>query len=216
MLKLDNYSNFILDDINLEIKDKNLVILGSNGSGKTTLAKVLSGVLSKKNIDTKLVNYIPTKLEIFDEYLSVFELLELSHLYSKKSIHEVLNILDISHLKNRSSKYLSSGESALVLIASALLHNAKYTIFDEPTSNLDPQKIKMIYNLLKNQNHLKYKIIITHNLDLAYKLGYEVIYIKDGKIDFQGNSQKFFNQENLENYFDGAVKKVDDRVMVIL
>ncbi len=216
MLKVDNFSNYSLTNVSLKIENKNLIILGSNGSGKTTLAKVLSGLLGDKQIDTKIVNYIPTKLEIFDEYLSVEEFLELSKLYSKKTIENILNQLEITHLKDRSSKYLSSGESALVLLSSAILHNAKYTILDEPTSNLDPQKVKMVYNLLKHSDALQNKIIITHNLNIAYKLGYDIIYIKEGRVDFQGTNIDFFDQKNLDKYFEKTVKKLDDHIMIEL
>lgn len=214
MLKLDNYSNYILDDISLNINNKNLIILGSNGCGKTTLAKAISGLLDNSKLDTKLVNYIPTKLDVFDSFLSVKEFLDLSYLYGNHTIGEVCSILDISHLKDKNAKTLSSGESQLVLIASAILHNAQYTIFDEPTSNLDPQKVKKVFRLLKDENTLAYKVIITHNLDLAYKLGFDVIYIKDGKIDFSGTGQEFFMQDNLDRYFEQTVKNIDGNIVV--
>ncbi len=214
MLKLDNYSNYILDDISLNINNKNLIILGSNGCGKTTLAKAISGLLDNSKLDTKLVNYIPTKLDVFDSFLSVEEFLDLSCLYGNHTIGEVCSILDISHLKDKNAKTLSSGESQLVLIASAILHNAQYTIFDEPTSNLDPQKVKKVFRLLKDENTLAYKVIITHNLDLAYKLGFDVIYIKDGKIDFSGTGQEFFMQDNLDRYFEQTVTNIDGNIVV--
>jgi iron complex transport system ATP-binding protein len=81
MLKVDNFSNYILDDISLTIDKKNLIILGSNGCGKTTLAKVISGLNDNGVLDNKRINYIPTKLDIFDEFMSVNEYLELSNLY---------------------------------------------------------------------------------------------------------------------------------------
>jgi len=107
MLKLVNYSSNILSDISLEIDNKNLIILGANGAGKTTLAKVLSGVIETDNIEfepsrTKFINYIPSYLEIFDDFLNVREFLQLSHLYSIQTIDEVLHLLHIEHLKDKS------------------------------------------------------------------------------------------------------------------
>lgn len=228
MLKINNYSNYILQNISFDIDNKNLVILGSNGAGKTTLAKVLSGLIETSSVlleeislahisyekRVNLINYIPPKLEIFDEYISVEEFLSLNNIYDTLHIDEVLQILQIEDLKNKSCKKLSSGESQLVLIASAILHNAKYTILDEPTSNLDPQKLKNVFELLSQKDTMQNKIIITHNLNFAYKLGYDIVFINNGEIEFQGNSKEFFTQKNLDNIYDKTVKKISDTIVV--
>ena len=228
MLKINNYSNYILKDISFNTQDKNLIILGSNGAGKTTLAKVLSGLISTPNVEltnvslqdieykkrVDLINYIPPKLEIFDEYISVSEFLVLNKIYNEDNLDDVLEKLDITHLKDKSCKKLSSGESQLVLLASAILHNAKYTILDEPTSNLDPQKLKKVFTLFKEEDIMKNKIIITHNLNLAYKLGYDILFIENGTIQFSGTSETFFSTSNLDVIYDDAVKKIADNIVV--
>lgn len=228
MLKIDSYSNYILKDISFEVENKNLIILGSNGAGKTTLAKVLSGLIETSHINIgdvllsnisyenriSMINYIPPKLEIFDEYITVEEFLSLNRIFDTHHIIDVLKQLDIEYLKTKNCKRLSSGESQLVLIAGAILHNAKYTILDEPTSNLDPQKLKNVFNLLSKSKIMQNKIIITHNLNLAYKLGFDVVFIKDGKIDFNGTSNDFFIQKNLDIVYDNTVKKLNDNIVV--
>jgi len=228
MLKIDNYSNYILKDISFTIENKNLIILGANGAGKTTLAKVLSGLIQTSNVileddalenisyekRVNLINYIPPKLEVFDEYINVEEFLSLNKIYDKLDLDEVLQTLQIKNLKKKSCKQLSSGESQLVLIASALLHNAKYTILDEPTSNLDPQKLKNVFDLLARNTTMQNKIIITHNLNFAYKLGYDIVFINDGKIKFQGSSEQFFDQKNLDLIYDKTVKKISNSIVV--
>jgi iron complex transport system ATP-binding protein len=231
MLQLSNYTNFILQDITLNLSSKeNLVILGSNGAGKTTLAKILSGIIpsTQLTIDNQdlqklwgcerstKINYIPTKLEVFDEYLSVEEFLKLSHFNLSISIDEILHSLQIEYIKNKPCKNLSSGESQLVLIASSILHNAKFTIFDEILANLDPSRQKQIFDLLCNDNFLNSKIIISHNLDFAYKLGWNILYIKQGVIEFQGKSEEFFTQENLDHCFLKSVKKIQNHIVVDL
>ena len=228
MLKIDNYSNYILKDISFKVEKKNLIILGSNGAGKTTLAKVLSGLIETSHINigdillsnisyenrVSMINYIPPKLEIFDEYITVEEFLSLNKIYDSHHIKDVLKKLQIEYLKTKNCKRLSSGESQLVLIASAILHNAKYTILDEPTSNLDPQKLKKVFELLSLKETMQHKIIITHNLNLAYKLGFDIVFIKDGTIHFNGTSKDFFTQENLDIVYDKTVKKIADNIVV--
>lgn len=229
MLKLNNYSDGILRNINFELQAKqNLIILGSNGAGKSTLAKVLCGItpstllLNEKEISelktkerTKLINYIPAKLEIFDEYISLSEYLNLSRLHTLLVTKNMLQLLDIAHLKHKPCKQLSSGEQQLTMLATAILHNAKITIFDEPTANLDPQKSRDVFSLLKSKL-FQSKIIITHDLNLAYKLGYDVLFIQNGQIIFNGSSNKFFQPSNLDLFFGSSVKMSDESIVVNL
>ncbi len=235
MLKIDNYSNTILKDISFTLEaGENLIILGSNGVGKTTLAKVLCGVTPTSSVSieginpskvygqkrAKLINYIPPKLDVFDEFITVREFLELGVIGvimgQHPTIKEALEKLYISHLVDKACKVLSSGESQLLLIASALLHDARYTIFDEPTANLDPQKMQLLFGLLKDKSTLKSKIIITHNLDLAYKLGYDILFLEVGEIKFHGTSDDFFAQEHLDALYHGSVEKQANNIMVKL
>jgi len=230
-LHIDSYSSSILNNISFTLATgENLIILGSNGVGKTTLAKVLCGITPSDavTIDSinpsklygksraRLINYIPPKLDVFDEFISVREFLDLGVLSPVYSIDEVLESLDILALADKACHVLSSGESQLLLIASALLHDAKYSIFDEPTANLDPQKMQVLFSLLRDADAFKSKVIITHNLDLAYKLGFDILFLEAGAVKFQGNSSAFFAQENLDILYEGAVKKQANNIVVKL
>lgn len=230
MLSISNFSNSILSEINFHLKpDENLIILGSNGAGKSTLAKVLCGIIDSDSVElfsenlqtlsakkrAENINYIPPKLEIFDEYISLKEYLQLSKLYSEFHVNEVLKLLDLQALADKSCKTLSSGEQQLTMLASSILHNAKITIFDEPTANLDPQKTLKVYNILASDK-VQNRIIITHDLNLAYKLGYKILYIQDGKTAFFDDNKKFFEDKNLNYFFGSALKRVDDYFMVNL
>jgi len=226
MLQLKNYHSKFLHYLTFELKKgQNLIILGSNGAGKSTLAKVLCGItpstttinntpltLYNAKERTKLINYIPAKLEIFDEYITLNDYLDLSRLHTLLESNHLLKFLEIEKLKDKPCQQLSSGEQQLTMFATAILHNANITIFDEPTANLDPQKSRDIYSILKS-NILQSKIIITHDLNLAYHLGYDIIYMKHGKIDFKGSSREFFNENNLNDYFGTSVKLMEDGVL---
>ena len=93
MLEIKNYNSSILHEISFFLKEnENLIILGENGAGKSTLAKVLSNLILNDKVEllgeniskisdlkrTQLINYIPPKLSIFDEYVTLREFLELS------------------------------------------------------------------------------------------------------------------------------------------
>ena len=230
MISINNFNNAILKDISFHLKDnENLLILGSNGAGKSTLAKILCGVIYSDSVElfslklhnldakqrAKFINYIPPKLEIFDEHISLREYLEISKLYSDSSVYEVISLLGLKELENKPCKTLSSGEQQLTMLASSILHNAKITIYDEPTANLDPQKTLKVYKILAG-DYVQNRIIITHDLNLAYKLGYKILYVEDGEIAFFDTNKKFFQDENLKRFFGSSLKRVDDYFMVNL
>ena len=232
MLEINNYNSAILHNITFSLKkNENLIILGENGAGKSTLAKVLSNLISNnsvklfgENIDkisdlkrAKLINYIPPKLSIFDEYVTLKEFLELSSIdiTDDKKIDEIISLLKLEKLKNRYCKAFSSGEKQLLLLASSIIHDAQITIFDELTANLDISRLKEVYDIF-NSNLLKQKIIITHNLDLANALKYKILFIKDGKIEFFDEHDKFFTNENLQKFYNNTILKLENHLVVNL
>lgn len=230
MLKITNFSNNILTNINFHLNEsENLIILGSNGAGKSTLAKVLCAISYSDSVElfgkklhgynakqrASLINYVPPKLEIFDEYISLREYLELSRLYYKLTVDEVLELLDLRTLKNKPCITLSSGEGQLSLIASSLLHNAKITIFDEPTANLDPKKMLKVAKILSSDK-IQNRIIITHDLNFAHKLGYKILYMSGGAVEFFDTNEKFFEKSNLDKLFGTSIKQVEGYFVVNL
>ncbi|QKF77535.1 ABC transporter ATP-binding protein [Arcobacter defluvii] len=232
MLEIKNYNSSILKDISFVLKKgENLIILGENGAGKSTLAKVLSNLISndkvllfEENISkiddlkrAKLINYIPPRLSIFDEYITLKEFLELSSvdIVDNNKIDKIIFLLKLEKLKNRFCKAFSSGEKQLLLLASAIMHNAKITIFDELTANLDISRLKEVFEIL-NSDLLEQKIVITHNLDLAYALKYKVLFVKNGKIAFFDEHEKFFTNENLEKFYNKTILKLENHLVVNL
>ncbi|AXH09848.1 iron ABC transporter ATP-binding protein [Malaciobacter halophilus] len=232
MLKVNNYNNFILKNISFFIKsNENLVILGENGAGKSTLAKVICGLIENDSVElyeknlqdlssqqrANYINYIPPKLSIFDEYITLKEFLELSSVKSVdvKRLKKVISLLNLKRLEHRYCNDLSSGEKQLLLLASSLMHNAKITIFDELTANLDINRLKEVFDIFKS-TLLNQKIIITHNLDLAYALKFKILFLKEGKIEFFGTNEEFFTNKNLNKFYDSSISKIDNHLVVNL
>lgn len=228
MLRVANVTTFYLRNISFELDNCDAVILGSNGAGKTTLAKHIVGLegdaevyCADERIGTmsakrrsEAVNFVPPKLEIYDEYIDVEEFLALSILNKStpEDAKRILEELSISHLKKSFCKSISSGESQLVLFASALLHNAQWSIFDEPTANLDSDKKIKVYEMLKAYSGRK--IVITHDLNLAYRLGYRVLYMDQGELLYDGESDIFFQPDHLQKFFGDSIRCVEGHFMV--
>ena len=165
----------------------------------------------------KLINYIPPKLSIFDEYVTLKEFLELSSIdiTDDKKIDEIISLLKLEKLKNRYCKAFSSGEKQLLLLASSIIHDAQITIFDELTANLDISRLKEVFEIF-NSDLLKQKIIITHNLDLANALKYKVLFLSDGIIQFFGEHDEFFSNQNLKKFYNNTIMKLDNHLVVNL
>ena len=232
MLEINNYNSSILHEISFKLEDnENLIILGENGAGKSTLAKVLSNLIENNKVkifneninkidDLKrasLVNYIPPKLSIFDEYITLREFLELSFISSvdNEKINKIIKLLNLRKLENKYCKSFSSGEKQLLLLASSMIHDAEITIFDELTANLDISRLKEVFDIF-NGDLLKQKIVITHNLDLAYALKYKVLFLKDGIIEFFGSHDEFFDNKNLKRFYKDTIRKLDNHLVVNL
>ena len=232
MLEINNYNSSILHEISFRLEDnENLIILGENGAGKSTLAKVLSNLIENNKVkifneninkmdDLKrafLINYIPPKLSIFDEYITLREFLELSFISSvdNEKINSVIKLLNLKKLENKYCKSFSSGEKQLLLLASSMIHDAEITIFDELTANLDISRLKEVFDIF-NSDLLNQKIVITHNLDLAYALRYKVLFLKDGIIEFFGSHDEFFDNKNLKRFYKDTIRKLDNHLVVNL
>lgn len=232
MLEIKNYSSFILNDISFKLEEnENLIILGQNGAGKSTLAKVLSNLINNNQVfldnedissiddlkRAKFINYIPPGLTIFDEYITLKEFLELSFVSTvdNQKVSNIISLLKMEKLKDKFCKSFSSGEKQLVLLASAIIHDAKITIFDELTANLDINRLKDVYDIFKS-DLLNQKIIITHNLDLAYALKFKILFLKDGEIEFFGSNEEFFENSNLEKFYNKSIQKVNNHLVVNL
>ncbi len=227
MLHATNLSVQILKNISFSLEEgKNLTILGANGSGKTTLAKALCGLIPsdavycddlpvaslspKKRSET--FHFVPAKLHLYDEYLRVSDYLKLCAPLGQ--IDTVLEELGISRLRGSRCAELSSGESALLMVAGAMVRGARYTIFDEPTANLDPLNKVKLYRLLKTSPRFEHRLLITHDLNLAHAMGSPILYLDRGEKRFFGSCDAFFDPEHLARCFGGSITREGDHFMV--
>lgn len=232
MLEINKYNSNILHDITFSLEEnEDLIILGENGAGKSTLAKVLSNLIENNDVKlfdenisdlsdatrAKYINYIPPKLSIFDEYITLREFFELACIdqVDNKKIDKLIKVLNLKKLEHRYCKAFSSGEKQLLLLGSSIMHDANITIFDELTANLDISRLKEVFDIFKSP-FLKQKIVITHNLDLAYALKYKVLYMKDGRIEFFGKNDEFFSPKNLKKFYNDSILKVNEHLVVNL
>lgn len=218
------FNKSVLEDINLFISS-HLTILGANGSGKSTLARCISSLceyegeifIDSKNIRTlqsrdkaRVISYIPTKLDIYDSFITLYDFVLLGRFAYKKTFfeyskedkeaaNEKIAALGLEHLRDHALSSLSSGEQQLAMIAAALCQQSKIIIFDEPSANLDPHNSKIIANYIKKLKETHQIILITHDLHLAYYVESDIAFIKDKKVVLYDRS--FFNDDVLKDLY---------------
>lgn len=205
-LKGINKKIIALNDINLVFPEKGLVfVTGKSGSGKSTFLNILGGLDKPTKGDVyykqlrlnKLHNYNLSKYRnsdvgfIFQDFclfenLTVYEnvkmALELQDEENDARINDLLKELNISDLRNKKAYKLSGGQKQRVSIARALIKHPKVILADEPTGNLDPYSSKIILDYLARVSKKTLVIIISHNLNDAYKYGDRIITLNEGQV----------------------------------
>ncbi|MBP3886130.1 MAG: Flp pilus assembly complex ATPase component TadA [Cellulosilyticum sp.] len=207
----------ILDDISLQIeKGKILVITGPNGSGKSTLAKILMGIIQPTDGEILLNGENITECSVTDRAqkgmgytfqqpprfkgITVKKLLEIAagETLNEESCCEYLSEVGIcakDYLNREADAALSGGEMKRIEIATQLIRNSEYTIFDEPEAGIDLWSFSM---LVKTFNRLKEKgnrglIIISHQEKLI-QMADEIMVLTDGKITKKGKADVILEQ----------------------
>ena len=212
MIQVKNiFKEFALEDINLEIKKGELVLIsGMSGSGKTTLLNIIASFLKPdsgavmidgQNIvslsDYHLSNYRKNKIgyvtqgfHLFEELsvqenlLSALVIQNLSQKEMQITSDEVLRKAHIFHKAKQKTSLLSGGEKQRVVIARALVSKPKILLCDEPTANLDRENTLLFMQIVEELHESGTTIIIaTHDalLENLKEIG-QNISLKDGKI----------------------------------
>ncbi len=172
----------VFDSISFELGiGDSLAITGKNGSGKSTLVKIIAGLLSQtsgeviyhlngKRIDKldwfKYVGFVAPYLQIYDEFTGYENLEILAKLRGMKNyktrVYDVLNRVNLFSRKDDLVRGYSSGMKQRLKYALALLHEPPLLILDEPTSNLDPEGVEMVWAIAEEQKRKGVLIIATN------------------------------------------------------
>lgn len=233
-----NEKSKIFENINLIFPENKFIsIIGDNGSGKSTLAKLISGlVLPDKgkilidNFDTSDYENLPEIRKIIsmimpnpdwqligstvsEEIASGLYNLSFNSEEINQRVCEVVNLLDIKHLYNRTTDDLSGGEKQIINLASVLVLKPSYLILDEPISMLDKFNQKIVFDILKKLKSTELSIIlITHSIDEIllsdYILGLQNGKIKNNFITIQEFIEKnIYTEYNFNLNFEMTLKK---------
>lgn len=206
-----------VDDLSLVVKEGELfAFLGVNGAGKSTTISIMCGTLSKDggeviidgmNVDNDMKNItkeigvvyqtsaLDAKLSVKDNLTSRASLYGITGKAAKERIAALSEMLDFKELLPRTFEKLSGGQKRRVDVARALIHNPKILILDEPTTGLDPEARKLLWNVVTNLRKSRNMTVFltTHYMEEAADADYVVILDK-GKIAAEGTPLSLKNE----------------------
>ena len=189
-----------VDGISFDVKKGEIFgILGPNGAGKTTTLEMIetirtidggtitvSGIDVEKNPnDIKQIIGVQPQTAAFQDKQKLSEIIEMfAAAYGERvRVKEFLDDVDLGEKINDFAESLSGGQRQRLSIAAALVHSPKLFFLDEPTTGLDPQARRNLWDLIKSVRDRGVTVILTtHYLEEAELLCDRVAIMDNGKI----------------------------------
>jgi len=221
----------ILKGIDTEFeKGKTNLIIGQSGAGKTVLLKCLLGLITPTEgtieYDGKAYSTLDKEEQrelrknigmvfqggaLFDSMTVAENVMFPLKMFTKQSksqrLERVREVLDRVNLLNVDKKFpseISGGMQKRVSIARAIVNQPKYLFCDEPNSGLDPKTAIIIDNLIQEitKEYDITTVINTHDMNSVLEIGENIIFLKDGRLEWQGDKDIIYKteSESLSNF----------------
>lgn len=224
----------ILRGVSLNVKSGEVVgLLGPNGAGKTTcfymvvgLVKPDKGQITVSEHDITLapmhlraqmgVGYLPQEASVFRKLTvanNIMAILEIRKSLSKKDrqnkLEQLLEDLQIAHIRDSLGISLSGGERRRVEIARALAIEPDFLLLDEPFAGVDPISVIEIQRIIKDLCSRNIGLLITdHNVRETLDICDRAYILSDGKIIAEGNSNDILNNQMVREVYLGENFKI--------
>ena len=212
----------IIDGINLEIKDKEFIVLvGASGCGKSTILRMIAGLeeitAGELYIGEKKVNDIHPKdrdiafvfqsyalyphMSVYDNIAFGLKMRKVKKSEIDKKVREAADILDLTEYLNRRPKQLSGGQRQRVALGRAIVRNPKVFLMDEPLSNLDAKlRVQMRSEIKKLHQKLQTTFVyVTHDQTEALTMGDRIVVLNNGIIQQIDTPENIY--QNPKNMF---------------
>ena len=213
-----------LDNVSFDVLDGDIfAFIGHNGAGKTTLIKAMVGIhdfddgdilidgmsIKDKPLECKrIMAFVPDNPETYEnmkaiDYINfICDMYDVDTTMREENIKKYAKMFDMESKLNDTIDSYSHGMKQKIVLISALAHDPKILIMDEPFVGLDPKAVFDVKEIL-NKMASEGKIVFysTHILDVAEKLCSRVAIIKNGKILKSGSMKDIKGDKSLESVF---------------
>ena len=223
-----------VNGVSFDIADGEILgLLGANGAGKTTVINMVLGIVTPTggHIEVFGKELMANRIEVLRSMnfcstytqlpgnLRVWQNLKVfGQIYRvpdlKIRIDEVLEMLEISHLKERVSGELSAGEGTRLNLCKALLNRPRLLLLDEPTASLDPDiadKVRKVVKRIRDEEGTTI-LYTSHNMRDVEEVCDRVVFMHKGKVLFTGTSEEIlhhFEEKSLEDVFIRVARSGD-------
>ncbi len=215
------YDDFrVLHDCSLGVERGEVVVVcGPSGSGKSTLIKCINGLepvqegrIFVDNLEVTArktnLNAVRTKIGMVFQHFELYphltaeqnirlaqeKVLRRSQAEAKEKAHALLERVGLSEHADKYPANLSGGQQQRVAIARALAMDPIAMLFDEPTSALDPEMISEVLEVMVELAHEGMTmIVVTHEMGFASKVANRVVFMDEGEIMEDAQTETFFN-----------------------
>ena len=220
--------NKVVKDISLTVNSGEVIgLLGPNGAGKTTSFYMIVGLVQADHgtieIDgmnitkspihfraKKGISYLPQEPSIFrkmtvsQNILSIIELNEKSKSKQNNKLNELLDELNIQHIKNHRAISLSGGERRRVEIARCLATDPKFILLDEPFAGIDPIAVIDIQNIITQLTFKNIGVLITdHNVRETLGICDRAYIVNQGEIFASGIPRDIVANQKVKEIYLG-------------
>ena len=217
-------NNIAVNDVSFKVGDGEIfAFIGHNGAGKTTLIKCITGIqdfdsgdilingksIKKNSLECKKeMAFVPDNPELYEQmkaidYINfICDMYEVNDEDRKKSIKKYAELFEIEDKLNDTLESFSHGMKQKIALISALVHNPKVLIMDEPFVGLDPKAVFDVKKIMKDLTKEGTTIFFsTHILEVAEKLCSRVAIIKKGELVSVGTMKEVKGDKSLEKVF---------------